>query len=121
MALKRKASTAEVIGNDLEVLREDVARLADHVGNGLGAAGDDALNEVKAQIGRITDNVNGLLSSTAEKGQDAKHAVHAATTHFRGSLTDVTDSVEESLRARPLTTLGLAVGVGFLLGTALHR
>ena len=116
MALKRKApaTTAEVIGNDLQALREDVARLADHVGNGLGATGEDALDEVKAHIGRITDNVHGLLSNVAGKGQDAKQAVHDVTTNFTGS-------VEESLRARPLATVGLAIGVGFLLGTAVRR
>jgi ElaB/YqjD/DUF883 family membrane-anchored ribosome-binding protein len=114
MALKRKSSPAEVIGNDLKTLREDVARLADHVGNGLSATGDDALDEVKAQIGRITDSVNGLLSNAAEKGQDAKQAVRDATTNLA-------DSMEDSLRARPFTTVGLAIGVGFLLGTAMRR
>jgi ElaB/YqjD/DUF883 family membrane-anchored ribosome-binding protein len=116
MALKRKApaATAEAIGSDLQALREDIARLADHVGNGLSTTGEDALDEVKAQIGRITDNVHGLLSNVAEKGQDAKQAVHAATTNFTGS-------VEESLRAHPLATVGLAVGVGFLLGTVARR
>jgi hypothetical protein len=36
------------------------------------------------------------------------------TTNFSGSI-------EESLRARPLTTVGLAIGVEFLLGTAMRR
>jgi len=123
MAIKRKApaSTAEVIGNDLRVLREDIARLADHVGNGVSTTGDDALDELKSQLGRITDNVNGLLSSVAERGHDAKQAVHDAATQVRGSVANTADSVEESLRARPLTTVGLAIGVGFLLGTTLRR
>jgi ElaB/YqjD/DUF883 family membrane-anchored ribosome-binding protein len=116
MAVRKKNATAtvEVIGNDLRALRDDVARLADSVGNGLSTTSDDALNEVKAQIGRITDNVHGLLSGIAEKGQDAKQAAHDLTTRFSGS-------VEESLRARPLTTVGLAIGVGLLLGTAWRR
>jgi ElaB/YqjD/DUF883 family membrane-anchored ribosome-binding protein len=121
MALKKKISTAEVIGNDLKILREDMARLADHVGDGLSATGDDTLDEVKAQIRRVTENVNGLLSSMAERGQDAKQAVRDATTQLRGSVTNLTGSMEDSLRARPLATVGLAIGVGFLLGTTLRR
>src|SRR5579859_2516329 len=123
MAMRKtaRASTTEVIGNDLRVLREDIARLADHVGNGISTTGDDTLDEVKVQLGRITDNVNGLISSVAERGHDAKQVVQDAATQVRGSVANAAGSVEESLRSRPLTTVGLAIGVGFLLGTTLRR
>ena len=34
---------------------------------------------------------------------------------------NIADVVEESLRERPIATLALALGVGFIVGTALRR
>ena len=81
---------------------------------GLLAAGDDALAEAKAQIRRIKDNVDGIISSASEKGLHATKAVRKITDN-------VGMAVEESLRARPFATLAVAIGVGFIFGVAWRR
>jgi ElaB/YqjD/DUF883 family membrane-anchored ribosome-binding protein len=49
----------------------------------------------------------------------AGHAQEEGTAHLnqvRDSLADVVESAREYATARPLATIGIAVGVGFLLG-----
>jgi len=116
MAPRRKKDALASVGlsDDLQKLRRDIARLADQVGDSLQEAGDEALTEAKAQIRRIKDNVDGIISSAGEKGADATRAVREVTDN-------VGSAVEESLRARPFATLAVAIGVGFIFGMAWRR
>jgi ElaB/YqjD/DUF883 family membrane-anchored ribosome-binding protein len=112
---KRNGYTAvDDIRGDLQSLREDIARLADQVGENLSEGGNDALGEAKAQLRRIKDNVDAIISGAGEKAGEAREAVLDVTENF-------TDALEDSLRARPLTTLALAIGVGFVFGATWRR
>jgi ElaB/YqjD/DUF883 family membrane-anchored ribosome-binding protein len=117
MAARRKKnghSAVDDIRSDLQNLREDISHLTDQVGNSLSESGDDALGEAKAQLRRIKDNVDAIISGAGEKGREAREAVLDVTENF-------TDALEESLQARPLTTLALAIGVGFVFGATWRR
>ena len=117
MAARRKKngpSAVDDIRDDLQSLREDIARLADQVGNSLSEGGDGAIGEAKAQLRRIKDNVDAIIEGAGDKGREAKEAVRDVTENF-------TEAIEESLQARPLTTLALAIGVGFVFGAAWRR
>jgi ElaB/YqjD/DUF883 family membrane-anchored ribosome-binding protein len=117
MASRKKRnghSAVDDIRDDLQNLREDIAHLADQVGGSLSDSGDDALGEAKAQLRRIKDNVDAIIAGAGEKGREAREAVLDVTENF-------TDALEESLQARPLTTLALAIGVGFVFGATWRR
>ena len=117
MAARRKRngqSAVDDIRGDLQKLREDISHLADQVGDSLSESGDDALGEAKAQLRRIKDNVDAIISGAGEKGREAREAVLDVTENF-------TDALEDSLQARPLTTLALAIGVGFVFGATWRR
>jgi ElaB/YqjD/DUF883 family membrane-anchored ribosome-binding protein len=111
---KKDALASVDFSDDLQKLRRDMGRLADQVSNSLQEAGDDALTEAKVQIGRIRENVDGLISSASEKGLNATKAVREATN-------DVGTALEESLGARPFATLAVAIGIGFIVGFAWRR
>jgi ElaB/YqjD/DUF883 family membrane-anchored ribosome-binding protein len=110
---KARAATAD-IGNDLQRLRADIVRLAEDVGSSLTTTGNDALREVKTQIERIKDSIDAIVSDAGEKGRQASEAVRDVT-H------DVAETIEESVRDRPLTALAIAIGVGALIGMTLRR
>jgi ElaB/YqjD/DUF883 family membrane-anchored ribosome-binding protein len=112
---KRNAHSAvDDIRNDLQSLREDISHLAEQVGNSVSKSGDDALGEAKAQLRRIRENVDAIMSGAGEKGREAREAVMDVTENF-------TDALEESLQSRPLTTLALAIGIGFAFGAIWRR
>jgi ElaB/YqjD/DUF883 family membrane-anchored ribosome-binding protein len=111
---KRARAAAADIGDDLQRLRADIVRLAEDVGSSLTITSNDALSEVKTQIGRIKGSIDAIISDVGEKGQEATEVVRDVTHDF-------TETVEESVRARPLTALAVAIGVGVLFGMALRR
>jgi len=111
---KKDALASVDLSDDLQKLRRDIGRLADQVSDSLQEAGGDALTEARAQIRRIKDNVDGIISSVGEKGLDATKAVREVTDNVGIAL-------EESLRARPFATLAVAIGIGFIFGAAWRR
>ena len=92
---------------DLESLRDDLARLADQVRNIVTTKGSAAWQRAKTRA-------DGVMSDAQAKGQDAASAVRDVSGHLA-------DAVDESIKNRPYTTLALAVGLGFLLGTSFRR
>jgi ElaB/YqjD/DUF883 family membrane-anchored ribosome-binding protein len=109
-----RAAAVDHIGDDLQRLRADIVRLAEDVGSSLTETGDDALSEVKTQIQRIKDRMDAVISDVGEKGWEATEAMRDVTHDFA-------ETVEKSVRARPLTALALAIGVGVLFGVILRR
>lgn len=105
------ASTIQDIQGDLKQLREDVGRLAQQMTSLLSDAGDGALGEVKGRVRQLRDNLNDTVSDASERGREAF-----------GEVSDTLgEAVETSLREHPITTVALAVGLGFLCGTAWRR
>jgi ElaB/YqjD/DUF883 family membrane-anchored ribosome-binding protein len=99
----RKTKVLDAVGG----VRDDIARLTGQVGSSLS-------EEARAQIGRIKETVDTIISNASEKGREATQAV-------RDMTSDLSDTAEESLRAHPFTALAVAVGLGFVLGAAWRR
>jgi ElaB/YqjD/DUF883 family membrane-anchored ribosome-binding protein len=113
MAARKKgpAATVEDIQSDVQELRDDLSRLAEQVTELVSDTGSEALTDVKKRIQRIRD---GLEDVVTEKGQEAADAMFDVTE-------SIGESVEEALRTRPMTSLAIAIGVGFLFGAAWRR
>jgi len=92
---------------DLQALRDDFGRLAEQVRDILSSKGNAAWRRAKT-------SADGVMSDAQAKGQEAASAVRDVSGHFA-------DAVDESIKNRPYTTLALAVGLGFLLGTSWRR
>src|SRR5262249_38836980 len=96
---------------DLEALRDDVARLANQVGEIFATRGAAAWSRAASNI---QSNIEGVMSDATAKGQEAVDAV-------REVGDNLADAIDESLKKRPYTTLALAAGLGFLLGAIWRR
>ena len=111
---RRTAATIGEIRNDLYSVREDVAKLADDVTELLSGKSDDVVDDVKRRVIQLRENID---SAIAEVGAESRAAVQDA----KGGLHDFGETLEDSLRQRPFTTLALAVALGVVLGTSLRR
>lgn len=110
----KTAATVEDIQRELKVIRDDIARLADQISVLLSSGGNDAIREVKAQIDRFRGRLDDVLSDAGAKGLDAIGGL-------RDSADTLLDSLEDAVRKRPISTLGVALGVGFLFGATWRR
>jgi ElaB/YqjD/DUF883 family membrane-anchored ribosome-binding protein len=110
----KAAGTIDDIQRDLQVMRDDVSRLAQQVASLLSVAGSEALRDVKAQMSRAKQSLDGVLSDASEKGMEAVDTV-------RDSTDTALEALEDAVRQRPFATLAIAVGLGFLFGASWRR
>jgi ElaB/YqjD/DUF883 family membrane-anchored ribosome-binding protein len=110
----KAAGTIDDIQRDLQVMRDDVSRLAQQVASLLSVAGSEALRDVKAQMSRAKQSLDGVLSDASEKGMEAVDTV-------RDSTDTALEALEDAVRQRPFATMAIAVGLGFLFGASWRR
>lgn len=108
---KDTSATVEDIQRDVQALRDDLAKLAGQVTELLSAGGGEAFAGLKKRARRMQEELDETVSDMGERGREA--------------ISDVTDhlseALQESIEEHPMTTLALAVGLGFLFGTAWRR
>jgi ElaB/YqjD/DUF883 family membrane-anchored ribosome-binding protein len=92
---------------DLQMLRDDFGRLAQQVA-------DIVANRGNAAWQRARSGVDGAMSDAQDKGQQAVDAMREISDKF-------VETVDESIKNRPYTTLAIAVGLGFLFGSTWRR
>jgi len=110
----KAAGSIDDIQRDLQVVRDDLSRLAQQVASLLSVTGGQALREVKAQMSRAKQSLDGVLSDASEKGMEAVDTVREGTD-------TVVEALEDAVRQRPFATLAIAMGLGFLLGASWRR
>ena len=104
---KAASAASGDIQADLQALRDDVTRLASQIADIFTAKGTAAWARAKS-------NVEDVVSDVSAKGQEAVDAVQEVGDK-------VIDTIDESLRTRPYTTLAVALGIGFLFGAMWRR
>jgi ElaB/YqjD/DUF883 family membrane-anchored ribosome-binding protein len=92
---------------DLQMLRDDFGRLAQQVA-------DIVANRGNAAWQRARSGVDGAMSDAQDKGQQAVDAMREISDKF-------VETVDDSIKNRPYTTLAIAVGLGFLFGSTWRR
>lgn len=109
MATSRRGPTATVadIRGDVQELRDDISRLCEQMTDIAGDTGGEAINEVKRRIQRIRDGLEDVVSNKSQGAVDAAQQIGE----------NLTESLDQTLRTRPMTVLAVAVGIGFLFGS----
>jgi len=105
------AGTVEDIQRDVKALRDDLARLAGQVSELLSAGGSEAMAGLKDRMHRVQEGLDDTMSDMGERSREAL-----------GEVGDhLSEALQQSIEEHPLTTIALAVGLGFLFGTAWRR
>jgi|SRR5579863_6979240 len=104
---KTASAASGDIQSDLQALRDDFGRLAQQVGDIIADKGNSAWRRAKS-------SVDGVVSDAQDKGREAAEAVHDVSDNF-------IDAIDESIKARPYTTLALVAGLAFVFGATWRR
>jgi ElaB/YqjD/DUF883 family membrane-anchored ribosome-binding protein len=102
------------VKHDLQALRSDVAKLAQEIPSMLSEVRDDSLQAARERVDRIKENIDASLSQLGERGRETAQAVNEMTDNFARNL-------EDTFHAHPLTTIAVAIGLGYVLGAARGR
>jgi ElaB/YqjD/DUF883 family membrane-anchored ribosome-binding protein len=108
-----KATTERLI-KDVDAVKNDISALADQISDVIEAFKGDARKQAKRSYKQARANVDSMMSDASKRGSEALDAAQ----DYAGSLEE---SLEDAITQRPLAAVGLAVGLGFLIGVTWRR
>ena len=115
MANERTAQElTDILGNTVQSLQGDMTAIKDDLKSLARQVSALVNREAKSRVRQTRASIDGALSEATDRGEEAVDAV-------RDAFESLSSEVEESVKSNPLTTIGIAIGLGFLLGAAWRR
>src|SRR2546430_7742356 len=107
-------ATYERLEKDVTTVKNDIAALTDQITDALntfaGSAGKRArrgYKEARANVDSALDEASARGGAVLDAAQDAAHSIE--------------ETLEDVITQRPLATVGLALGLGFLIGVTWRK
>lgn len=107
-------ATYERLEKDLSAVKNDISALAEQLSDALNAFTGTARKQARQGYKQARANVDSVVSDVSERGNAALDAAQSAATSLEETL-------EEAIHERPLAAMGLAIGLGFLIGVTWRR
>jgi ElaB/YqjD/DUF883 family membrane-anchored ribosome-binding protein len=105
---------ASDLGADIAALKADLARLAESVARLVSEEGSAAAKSVKGRVKRAAAQAEATASQFAEDGK----MVFEET---RERVASLPDDLAEVVERNPLTSVGIALGLGMIIGMMSRR
>ena len=107
-------ATYERLEKDVAAVKNDISALTDQITEALNAFAGTAGKQARRGYKQARANVDSAVDDMSERSGAMMDAAHDAASSMEESL-------EEIITERPLATVGLALGLGFLIGAAWRR
>jgi len=107
-------TTYERLEKDVAAVKNDIAALTDQITDALNSFAGSARKQARRGYKEARANVDQAVSDASERGGAMMDAAQDAAYSIEESLEDV-------ISQRPLATVGLALGLGFLIGVTWRR
>ena len=107
-------ATYERLEKDVAAVKNDISALTDQITDVLNSFAGTARKQARRGYKQARANVDAAVDDMSERGAAAMDAAQDAAYSIEESLEDV-------ITQRPLATVGLALGLGFLIGAAWRR
>jgi ElaB/YqjD/DUF883 family membrane-anchored ribosome-binding protein len=107
-------ATYERLQKDVDAVKDDISKLAEQLSDALDAFTTTARKQSHRGYKRARSNLDSMMSDAADKGNAALAAAQDAAVTLE-------DTVEDAIVQRPMAAMGLAVGLGFLIGVTWRR
>lgn len=99
---------------DVSAVKDDIAALTGQIADALNTFAGNAKHQARRGYRQARANVDSAVSELSERGGTAVDAAQDAAN-------SIEETLEEVIAQRPLATVGLALGVGFLIGLTWRR
>jgi ElaB/YqjD/DUF883 family membrane-anchored ribosome-binding protein len=110
----RDKATYERLEKDVTAVKNDIAALTDQITDVLNSFAGSAKKQARRGYDQARSRAESTMDDVSERGSAMMDAAQEAASSFEETLEDV-------ITQRPLATVGLALGIGFLIGVAWRR
>jgi ElaB/YqjD/DUF883 family membrane-anchored ribosome-binding protein len=107
-------ATFERLDKDVKAVKNDINALTEQITDALNSFAGTARKQARRGYSQARANVNSAVDDISERGSMAMDAAQDAAV-------SVQETLEDAIAERPLATLGLALGLGFLIGVTWRR
>ena len=107
-------ATYERLEKDVSAVKNDIAALTDQITDVLNSFAGTAGKQARKGYRQARANAESAMDDMSERGSAMMGAAQDAASSIEESLEDV-------ITQRPLATVGLALGLGFLIGVVWRR
>jgi ElaB/YqjD/DUF883 family membrane-anchored ribosome-binding protein len=107
-------ATQERLEKDVAAVKNDISALTDQITDALNAFAGTATKQARRGYNQARANVDTAVDDMSERGSAMMDAAHDAA-H------SIEETLEDAITQRPLATVGLALGLGFLIGATWRR
>jgi len=107
-------TTRERLEKDVAAVKSDIAALTDQITDALNTFANSTSKQARRGYRQARENMDSTMDDMSERGSAMMEAAQDAY----GSIEE---TLEDAITQRPLATVGLALGIGFLIGVAWRR
>jgi len=100
--------------NDLTAVKNDIAHLSQQISEAVNALGAVAQSQARRGLRNARANVESVMSDASDRAGTIANAAQDAAS-------SVGDTLADAIEERPIATLALALGLGFLIGVTWRR
>jgi ElaB/YqjD/DUF883 family membrane-anchored ribosome-binding protein len=107
-------ATYERLEKDVAAVKNDISALTEQITDALNSFAGTAGKQARRGYKQARANVDSAVDDLSERGSAAMDAAQDAASSLEETLEDL-------IQERPLAAVGLALGLGFLIGAAWRR
>lgn len=107
-------ATYDRLQKDMEAVKSEISALTEQLSDALNAFTGSAQKQARKSYKQARAGVDSLVDDATKKGSAALEAAQDAAATLE-------DTIEDAIIQRPLATVGLAIGLGFLIGVTWRR
>ena len=107
-------ATYDRLEKDVAAVKNDISALTEQITDALNSFAGTAGKQARRGYKQARANVDSAVDDLSERGSAAMDAAQDAAT-------SIEETLEDLVHERPLATVGLALGLGFLIGAAWRR
>lgn len=107
-------ATRERLEKDVTAVKNDIAALTDQITDALNSFARSASKQARRGYRQARQNMDSAFGDVSERSS-------AMMDTAQDTVGSIEETLEDAITQRPLATVGLALGIGFLIGAAWRR
>ena len=107
-------ATAERLEKDVAAVKNDIAALTDQITDAINSFAGTATKQARRGYKQVRANAEQAVDDMSDRGGAMMDAAHDAAS-------SIGETLEDAITERPLATVGVALGIGFLIGLTWRR